>query len=171
MSTSQQTAHAIEVQVGRRLLLLACTQTKRHASGPMPALRRYDGPSFRVLRKWQSANPDEAARLDILILSAKFGLITADAPITDYDRRLTPERADELGQAVSAGLTAFVTQHGPYTATLVHLGKDYRPAIVLEQIQDPAFGHITFTSGGIGTRLGQLKRWLAATSEIILSNL
>ena len=144
----------------KRLILLACTATKRADPDPLPAIQRYDGPSFRTLRKWQAANPAAAEHLDVRILSAKLGLIAADAPISDYNQRMTPERAAELRQIVSTGLAHVAAQHGPYTATLIHLGQDYLRALSLEQVQAAPFGEVTFTKGGIGVRLGQIKRWL-----------
>jgi hypothetical protein len=89
----------------RRLLLLACTATKRADPHPIPAIERYDGPSFRTLRKWRAANPAAAAHLDVLILSARLGLITAGVLIGDYNQRMTRVRAAELRKAVDAALT------------------------------------------------------------------
>ena len=163
----------------RRLLILACTATKRRDQNPIPALLRYDGPSFRTLRKWQTANAADAERMDLLILSAKLGLIAADTEIEDYDQRMTPERAAVLQPVVSSALQQFLAKHGPYAATLVHLGQDYLLALVpnlrrsmdsvqrsrqlreeLIAIAATQLGTLTVTEGGIGARLGQLKRWL-----------
>jgi hypothetical protein len=151
--------------IPKRLILLACTATKRADPDPLPAIRRYDGPSFRTLRKWQASNPPAAEHLDVLILSAKLGLITADAPISDYHQRMTVARAPELRQAVSTALTHFVARHGPYAATLIHLGQDYLPALTLEQIQAAPFGAVTWTAGGIGARLGQINAWLTTNTD------
>jgi len=35
-----------------RLLFIACSQRKNPAEGVLPALDRYDGPAFGVLRKY-----------------------------------------------------------------------------------------------------------------------
>jgi hypothetical protein len=162
-----------------RLLVLACTATKRPDLGQLPALQRYDGPSFRTVRRWRMLNPCEAERLDVLILSARLGLITADAPIEDYDQRMTQRQALALQPAVSAALHQFFALHSSYAATLIHLGQDYLPALVpdlgngldaagharhihtqLATIAGVQPGIITLTAGGIGTQLGQIKRWL-----------
>jgi hypothetical protein len=87
-------------------------------------------------------------------------LITADTLISDYNQRMTRERAAELRQPAHSALAHIVTQRGFYSATLIHLGQDYLPALTLEQIQTVPFGTVTLTVGGIGTRLGQLKTWL-----------
>jgi len=70
----------------RRLLILSCSRKKKTTYQSLPALERYDGPSFRVVRKFINECPAEARSLDIRILSAKFGLIRADQPIAWYDR-------------------------------------------------------------------------------------
>ena len=144
----------------KRLIVLACTATKHADPDPLLAIRRYDGPSFRTLRTWQAANRTSAEQLDVCILSAKLGLITADTLISDYNQRMTRERAAELRQPVHSALAHIVAQRGYYSATLIYLGQDYLPALTLEQIQTVPFGTVTLTVGGIGTRLGQLKAWL-----------
>jgi hypothetical protein len=50
----------------------------------------YDGPSYRILRKYHRLG------LDILILSAKYGLISGNERISSYDRRMTKEIAAAL---------------------------------------------------------------------------
>jgi hypothetical protein len=149
----------------RRLLLLACTATKRADPHPIPAIERYDGPSFRTLRKWRAANAAAAEHLDVLILSARLGLIAADALISDYNQRMTRARAAELHEAVDAALTHTLAQRGPYTATLVHLSRDYLPAIGQSILQTPAYGLVSFTNGGIGVRLSQIKTWLTTNAN------
>lgn len=148
----------------RRLLLMACTATKLAAPHPIPAIQRYDGPSFRILRKWQRAYPDLAGQLDVLILSAKLGLISSEQPIENYNQRLTRERAAVLQPLISAALQRFVAEHGPYAATLLHLGRDYVPAIAPEELRSELFGTLTRTSGGIGIRLRHISAWLYAAA-------
>jgi hypothetical protein len=163
----------------RSLLLLACTATKLPYPGLLPAIHRYDGPSFRTLRKWQATYPAHARQIDILILSARLGLITAATLTEDYNQRMTPARASSLQPSFSGTFQRFIAEHGPYRATLIHLGRDYLPALVpnidpslstahrVEQLRGwfnrlagDHPGLLTVTEGGIGTRLGQLKHWL-----------
>jgi hypothetical protein len=56
-------------------LILACSQRKRCAANRLPALERYDGPAFKVVRRFLRQHPDEKLHLGIQILSAEFGLI------------------------------------------------------------------------------------------------
>ena len=59
-----------------RLLILSCSQRKAPAKGRLPAIDRYDGPAFRVLRKYLREGPAEVPT--VLILSAKYGLIESE---------------------------------------------------------------------------------------------
>jgi hypothetical protein len=69
----------------RRLLVLACSATKRPDPDRIPARHRYDGPLWRTLR---ATDPnDRLAR--VAFLSARFGFRDARTEIEDYDARLT----------------------------------------------------------------------------------
>ena len=61
------------------MLILACSRRKRLDEGLLPAIDRYDGSAFRVLRRFLRERP--AGAPDVLILSAKHGLIAHDLPI------------------------------------------------------------------------------------------
>ena len=58
-----------------RLLILSCSQRKRPNRVLLPALERYDGPVFRMLRKFLRSCPARESHLEIYILSAQFGLL------------------------------------------------------------------------------------------------
>src|ERR1700693_6189826 len=81
-----------------RLLIVACSKRKKPTNKQMPAIERYDGPAFRVLRKFLREQQGPVPR--VLILSGKYGLIDAVTPIRDYDFRMTPATADALRPAV-----------------------------------------------------------------------
>jgi cytoplasmic iron level regulating protein YaaA (DUF328/UPF0246 family) len=84
---------------------LPVRQQKKLGTDPMPAIERYDGPVFRVLRKAKKEGhwPDQ---LEILIVSAEYGLIKADKLIDFYDRKMTPARAKELRPHIAEKLEA-----------------------------------------------------------------
>ena len=144
-----------------RLLILACSATKRHDAGLLPALDRYDGPSYRTLRRFLADQPAQRNALDVLILSAESGLIGGTTPIPDYDRRMDPVRAAELRLSVVDVLAVHLDEQR-YEATFVSLGRDYAPALEITDDVRPNLGVLTVASGGIGMRLGQLRRWLIA---------
>lgn len=144
----------------RQLLIIACTATKRAEIRLLPALERYNGPSFRVLRRWLRDHPDAAARLDVAVLSAEFGLIPAIQPIPNYDRRMTAERALTLHGQVHTVLQQLLALH-TYAGIYLSASKRYRQAL-----NDPRsiFGTIPVQTApegaGIGGQLAALKQWL-----------
>lgn len=72
-----------------RLLILACSATKRGDAKYQPAIQRYDGPLWRTLR-----TVDPVGKLaKVAFLSAHFGFRSAETPIEIYDARMTPESA------------------------------------------------------------------------------
>jgi hypothetical protein len=60
----------------KQLLVLGCSQTKRDAPGFLPAIERYDGSPYRVLRSYLRER-DWPDQLSVAILSAKHGLVGA----------------------------------------------------------------------------------------------
>ena len=82
----------------KRLLNLSCSQRKRHDSGLLPAVERYDGPTFRLLRRYQAKSSDH---LDVYVLSVLLGLIHSEETIPNYDQKMTPQRALELRSQIS----------------------------------------------------------------------
>lgn len=154
-----------------RLLLLACSATKRLDDGAIPAIFRYDGPAWRTLRAWlqPAGEPDTAlARtdaLDIYAISAKYGILMAWRSIPNYNQRMDAARAatirtERIGVRALEAHAAWVQQHqGGYTSTLIAGGRLYQ-SILPEPLPPACYGTVSRTSGGIGEQLGQLKHWL-----------
>jgi hypothetical protein len=140
-----------------RLLILSCSQRKAASRGRVPALDRYDGPAFRILRKFLR----EAAADDpiVLILSAKYGLIDSAKRIPDYDCRMSMSRAKELRPAVLEGLSR-VLRSRHWGAIGLCLGKVYRAALEGMEPLLPEDAHVEILGGGQGQRLANLRRWL-----------
>lgn len=148
-----------------RLLILGCSAAKRHDAGLMPAIERYDGPAFRVLRLAQREG-NLPWLTWIRILSAKYGLMGPEDMIEDYNQVMTPQRAAELVGAVSVHLFGLLRQHPECNDIFINVGAAYAPA--LAGFADWCLRHAircTVASGGIGTRCSQLKVWLEARSD------
>lgn len=141
----------------RYLLLLACSQRKRLDEWLLPALERYDGGNYRILRKAQREGRLSPS-LDIVILSAKYGLIESDTLIAHYEQRMTQERAKELYEQVMQTLQKLVEQE-TYREVYVELGQQYLQAIsdVSVLFQDSS---VIYAHGRIGERLARLKLWI-----------
>lgn len=140
-----------------RLLLLACSSRKRPDPGHLPAIERYDGPAYRVLRRFVQLQPDDVP--DVYILSAQFGLIRGDEPIPIYDRRMTARRAQELRNATADELRS-LDPGNRYQTAFLHAGAIYRE--LLAPLLVDTFPHQRLTSpvGSQGVQLTHLKSWL-----------
>lgn len=90
--------HTKAASFSHRLLILACSATKRRDPGWLPAWERYDGPLWQT---WRTV--DRQRRLArVGFLSARYGFGGGDRPIEDYDARRTPELAERM---IAGGMT------------------------------------------------------------------
>ena len=144
------------------LLIISCSQRKITTPETMAALDRYDGVTYRILRKmrregWRPEN------LDILILSAKYGLMPAGVPAENYDQKMTNARADELRDSVQDMLKAFLeTKEGGFDQVFINLGRAY-----MRTLEGFHWGLISTleASGRIGLKNSQMKAWLQRIAE------
>ena len=143
----------------RRLLVLSCSQKKRPDPGLLPAIERYDGPMFRVIRKFLRECPSETQNLDIFILSAEFGLIPATKRIGDYYHRMTPHRAVELQPQVLAELKRVLEDH-QYKELFISVGQDYLGALAGYGVLVSGDLKVTVSNGGRGRKQAELYTWL-----------
>lgn len=141
----------------RVLLILSCSARKRVDPDLLPAIERYDGVSYRLLRK--AIREDHwPQNLDFLIVSAKYGLIEACSPTANYDQRMTCARMNQLKPQIMSALQRRA-EHEHYVEIYVDLGQDY--ALVLEGIEELFRDSVvTWSRGRIGERLRQLKEWI-----------
>jgi hypothetical protein len=140
-----------------RLLIIACSQRKNPASGLLPAVDRYDGPAFRVLRKFLAQAPGEIPT--VLIVSARYGLLDAQRRIPDYDCRMSAARARELRPQVLEAARHPLTAECWLEIGLC-VGKQYRIALdgISSLIRDDL--PLVVIGGGLGQRLTRLRAWL-----------
>jgi len=137
------------------LLVQSCSATKKDAQNPVKALDLYDGYFFRIIKKAVRAGrfkPD----LDIIIISAKYGVVEPEDEIEYYDRRMDTKRAETLNTDVVAAITDKVEKNR-YEKVWVNMGNDYLPAIdgVSAAVDVP----VEYIDGcGIGMKGKRLKR-------------
>lgn len=145
-----------------RVLIQSCSQRKLLNAELVPAIDRYDGPAFHVLRRY--LRQEQARPPEIYILSAEFGLLRADAMIPSYDRRMTAQRASELATSVSSNLfrwfddAPWLTE--PAEQLLVNLGRDYIPALAGYDGTAQAALSEQRLRASQGARLSLLRDWL-----------
>src|SRR5438270_4804921 len=106
-----------------RLLLLACSQRKRHTVVPRAAIQVYDGPAHRSLRR---AIASSRVPRDVLvrIVSAKFGLLALDDQILPYDKMLDLRTDTRLISRVTGALTR-VSRAFRISEVFVAMSRDY----------------------------------------------
>ena len=146
------------------LLILSCSATKRGLPGLMPAVYRYDGPAYRVLRAsgWPGS---DGPHVRVVILSAYHGPLDPFTPIEDYDVKMDGDRAQVLSQFWPLGKRLLGLLDHPTSEVFVFGGALYREVIQAWGAAGPfehVPGEVAYSDGGIGTQLGQLTRWLEA---------
>jgi hypothetical protein len=145
--------------MSKQMLVLGCSQTKRDSACDLPAIGRYNGPPYKVLRSFlrEHAWPES---LSVAVLSAEHGLFGGLKPIADYDKRMSAK--DALAhQAASRELLALWSQD--HDRIHFSLGKDYLPA-VKESIDHELKDKAEVFEGPIGMKLHQIKSFLQSTN-------
>ncbi|MCY4570951.1 MAG: tRNA-guanine transglycosylase DpdA [Candidatus Poribacteria bacterium] len=136
------------------LLILGCSDKCIENFNQAPALEVYDGPNYRVLRKFLRENGWPPG-LMIKIISAKCGIIDATTLIKPYDERLDKETAKKMHPKVRDCLGSI----GLPASVFINLNKDSLPAI---SCITTLFRRDTITEseGRGGEKLAAMKKWL-----------
>jgi uncharacterized protein DUF6884 len=141
----------------RSLVILGCTQRKKRTSRLLPAIDRYDGPAFRVLRKHARDEPKQSP--DACILSGRFGLISGDFLIPRYDRDIGRDVSTALRTLIDKQLKQILDKIQP-ARLFVSVGSRYWPLIEEPLAREIPMAKLAVASGGIGGRASQLAHWL-----------
>ena len=134
----------------------------------MPALARYNGPMFKMLRKQLPKYPDVL----LLIVSARYGLIDAHTPIKNYEARSggkfdfipinvwNVRRHYDLPQieGVQLPVGLFVADRW-----YLELAEDRIGSFALAPAGSPL--RTQMVAGPQGKRVGAAKRWLEEGAE------
>ena len=146
-----------------RLLVISCSQRKTPDEAAIPAILRYDGPAFRVLRKYRREVRDSS--LAILILSAKYGLIDAERPIPRYDCRMTRASASAMKPDVLAKAKRILGSKD-WDAIGLCASRDYQIALEGLSRFAPEGAPFDLIQGGLGLRLKGLRDWLRGMASL-----
>lgn len=145
--------------MSRRCLIVGCSRTKVGTPLPLPAIQRYDGPAFRVVRRYLSQAPEAAQDVDIFVLSAEFGLISAETEISTYDRIMNAARAAELRPSIVQAICARVSPQN-YTEVFLSMGRIYVQAMEGLQSLLGDGVRLIISYSASGQKLNELRRWL-----------
>ena len=137
------------------LLIMSCSKTKKRLEN-VSAIDLYDGQAYRVIRKRSTKN------LEILIISAKYGIIRSTDIVSYYDQVMTVTEAVKMKEHVEKVIRKTVWKRNSMRI-FINLGFPYNLAVSEELIDflDEGF-NLQVASGPIGKRLHQLKEWLEA---------
>ena len=153
----------------RRLLILSCSKRKLPAEELVPAIQRYDGPCFRVLRRYLAEDHPVAYSPSILILSAEYGLIQSDTPIQNYERRMTRQRASALADQTHKELLEYLQGGAPYSQILLCMGKEYQQAMGNFAELLPDSTRLAIADGGVAAMQSALYDWLHGAPPPLVS--
>ena len=139
------------------LVILSCGERKRRTSRLLPAIDRYDGPTFRVLRKHTRDTPESSA--GACILSARFGLIPGTLLIPRYNFSLADADQRSLRRRVEKQLKRTLDVMQP-ERLFVSVGRGYWHLLAGTLAREVSPAKLAVATGGIGGRASQLAHWL-----------
>lgn len=145
-----------------KLLIVGCSKNKDHSPGKMPAIQRYNGPAFRILRKFRLKQ--ESIFPSILVLSAKYGIIGIDEMIHDYDQVLKDNTDNQWMKIVDNQLKLKLASQEVAEIFIV-AGRTYSDVINKSLDNLSISTKRLVASGGLGVKLNKLKSWLEANTS------
>ncbi len=149
----------------RRTIFLSCSQKKHKTPKLLPAIQRYDGGAFRVVRRYLKEMEEP---LDIFVVSARFGLINGSTLIPNYDHKLISSEIENLQTLIFSQATQeFAGYEKARNKAFINLGKKYRKAFEPTLSLFPT-SEVTFASGPSGRRLASIHDWLYGSQSPLL---
>ena len=142
----------------RRFPILSCSQRKHTTEDLLPAVERYNGSLFFVLRRFIRECPHEVKQLDVHILSAAYGLIAGDFPIPLYDQKMKTVRIVELQPQVKTTFSSLLQNN--YASICLVLGNTNLKTFDGLHNLTPNLTQSIVAYGAIGKKQTQLKKWL-----------
>jgi hypothetical protein len=108
--------------------------------------------------------------VEVKILSAEYGLISADESLPYYDRRMTKERSKILHRQVIDRLELSFSESF-HENLLICLGKDYFEAIHGYESILPPRVNVQLAPGGLGRKLSIMHDWLYDGSSTLQNDI
>ena len=142
----------------KHLLIISCSGRKDKSEGKMPAIDRYTGVFYSVIKKLKREGKFPG-NVDVLIISAKFGLLKPNEPIGCYDLKMNSKQAIKLNKNIISALGKYL-EGKEYGEVFINLGKDYMLSVSGYEELLPKNAKIILAEGGIGQKMSQMKKWL-----------
>lgn len=146
------------------LLLQSCSASKNEVNRETPALELYSGYFYKIIKK-SIRNDEFRSDTDLLILSAKYGILDPTDEIPYYDREMDSARAQELHADVVESIATRIEEVG-YDQLVVNMGSTYREAIegLGEHVDVPILG---IPGDGIGEKGNALYRFIRGDDAVV----
>lgn len=129
---------------------------------PMPAIRRYDGPFFRAVRRGLAAG----CEVETYVLSARFGLIHSDTEVPWYDQRLGQSAEPAFAEGLQVSVSQ-LAESGRFTTAFVCAGHKYLGLLGTHLDRLRAVAPVTTAAGGLGEKLTRLRGWLSDPRSVV----
>ena len=133
----------------KTLVLTSCSKKKDITKGKLESSKRYIGQMFNMTKQFVNNN-----NYDLLIISAKYGLLKPDEKIENYELRLQNQKQSiQLRPKVVPKLKKILEKEH-YDRIIIIMGKIYRT--VIEELIDEKFIFLE-SKNGIFDYLSKLK--------------
>jgi len=144
----------------RRLIIIAGSKRQNSNPQPLPAIERYEGVYFRVLKK--HIREGKMKNTDILILTEKYGLLSSNQ-LVPYNPEYSPRIAtNNLNDARRRNLQKLQQELSKeeYLEIFINVGKDFWPLIEgLENVVGKT--KVTLAKGSaLGSKASNMKQWI-----------
>jgi len=124
----------------KTLVITSCSKRKDQSAGKIESIKRYTGQMFKMTKKFAENN-----NYNLLIISAKYGLLKPKDKIENYNLRLENEKqAIQLRQKVIPKLREILEKE-KYERIIVIMGNLYK--IVIEDLIDDRFVFLESKNG------------------------
>lgn len=141
------------------LLIISCSQKKSDIDNPAPAIKLYDGPFFKMIRKMKEER-DLPENMQVIIISAKYGAIGLYDLIEKYDQRLNKNNYNESKKKINSSIKKLLANN-EYNEIFLGLGKEYRST--LNELNFNT--NVISDNYRIGKKLSRTKKWIISKNN------
>lgn len=134
------------------MIIMSCSDRKNRYRDAHSAIDVYDGQFYSILKNFFVEYPDLEVNTEVLIVSAKYGLIRSTNLISYYDLKMDSEIAESQKDSNTKKLLKYIEKYKP-EKILVVMGETYLESIDWKQVTVP----VTYVKGKIGVMMHKLK--------------
>jgi len=149
-----------------KLLILGPSYRRNQNSEPLPAIERYDGVYYRIVRKYM--NKLKEKNIDIIIITEDLNVLTPKIeipykpPVGEKWRTLPPTSRDPEKIKKLQSQIIEIVRNKKYDEAFIALNRYYQA--ILPDLR-PYIKRIISNFGGLGPKAKALKQWLSGQRE------